>query len=258
MRAQIDTGLAFNPFRDRGESGVFVATPTHRRALEGLRGAIVRGERRVWLTGEAGVGKSCVVEQMAEELRGSDVRVVRGAWCGDAGELYSNLALQLAGPAGTANLAALRQAVRICRLEGLGVVIVVDADELTVDWPVVGILARLDPDPRARLSVVAVERRGGLVADGNEAEWECVVRVEPLTRMEAAAYLEDKAAALNGTTIGFTAEAATLIHALARGIPRGLDRLADRALAEAIRRGASPIDERLVEYVATGHVAGAA
>lgn len=232
----------------------FVATPTHREALARLRHAIEAGERRAALRSGAGLGKSAVLARLLAEVKGPRVRIARASSPTDGLTLLATLAEGLGGrcePGATRGLAwrRLADAVRLCRSQDLGVVLAIDdCQDLTTadDRLDLDRLVHLDPHPRARLTVLQVGR-----IDGHAPEpWDLAIRLEPLTRSEAADYLAAKLAAAGRADPAFTPRALTRWHALAGGVPRGLDRLAALALIAGAVRGLEIITPEVVDGVA--------
>lgn len=243
-----------DPFAPGGEP--FVATPTHLEALARLRHAIETGQRRAVLRAEAGLGKSAVLGRVLAEIKGPGVRIARATSPVDGPSLWLSLAEGLGGrpePGGTRGSAwkGLADAARLCRAQGLGVVLAIDdcqdltdpSDRLDLER-----LVHLDPHPRARVTVLQVGRDEPSPAD----PWGLAITLGPLTRGEASAYLAAKLAAAGRGEPTFTPRAITRWHALAGGVPRGLERLAALALIAGAVRGLEIIPPEVVDGVAAG------
>ena len=67
-------GFEREPFAESGSP--YVSLPSHDEAVARLAHAIESGERRAWLTAEAGLGKSTVLRQAFEETRDPHRRFV--------------------------------------------------------------------------------------------------------------------------------------------------------------------------------------
>jgi type II secretory pathway predicted ATPase ExeA len=233
--------------------GIIIDTPSHDRAVRQLLGAIGAGNRLVWLRGEEGVGKSCVLRSACAQLDGARWRVARAAWSGDPTDVYSSLATGLADPPSrshaepTAALADLRRAVHLRHLEGFAVLLAVDADEPPIDRTALSVLCHLGADDAGRLVVVGVLRSTSEHPSLNENSWDVAIEVEPLTRTEAAAYLDLKRPHWGIETPPFSAAAATTLHAVARGLPSRLDRLAVLSAREATRGNRPRVERAHVE-----------
>src|SRR6185312_11927450 len=91
-----------------------------------------------------------------------------------------------------------------------------------------GRLAQIDPHPAARIAVLRVGR--GREPGAVVKAWDLAVRLQPLTRSESGAYVQAKLARAGATEAIFAPKALLLLHQRARGVPRGLDRLASLAL----------------------------
>ena len=244
--------LSRDPFAVGGEP--FVASPTHLEALERLRHAIEAGQQRATLRSAAGLGKSAVLGRLLAAVKGPTVRIARATSPVDGPSMLASLAeglgsRPLAGPTRGLAWRTLADAVRLCRAQGLGVVLAIDdCQDLTetVDRRDLERLVHLDPHPKARLTIVEVGRDDPDGAD----PWGLAIRLEPLTRGEAADYLATKLAAAGRSEPTFTPRAITRWHALAGGVPRGLERLAALALIAGAVRGLEIITPEVVEGVA--------
>lgn len=234
----------------------YVATTAHDEALGRLLRAVDRGERRVDLRGASGLGKSTVLREALARARTPGRRTSLVGSPVDGPTLLAALAGGLGArprscPSRAEGWKTLADAVRLARLQGLGVLLAVDDDHhlgAPADLLDLRRLEGLDPHPRSRLTVL----RAGLDADdAPEADrWPLSIRLRPLTRGEAAAYLAARLLAAGRDEPAFTPRALTLLHALTGGVPRGLDRLAGLALVAGAERGVEIVGPELVEGVA--------
>jgi len=243
-----------DPF-EPGRPG-FVATPTHSEAVARLVHTIETAGRSIRLVAGPGLGKSSILARAIEMTRGPDRRIARASSPVEGAGLFAALAAGLGSrvspDAGRASAwRSLAEAARVCRWQGIGVVLVVDdcqalasdADRLDLER-----LDHLDPDPAARLTVI----RSGRPAVGDDeghlpGDWGLRVRLGPLGRSEAADYVEAKLIGAGREEAAFTPRALTRLHALAGGIPRGLDRLSGLALMAGAARGVEMVTPDLVE-----------
>lgn len=237
-------GLEFNPFEGVEARRLHVSVPPQTRACLDLRGAIARAERLVRVIGPAGVGKSTVIGRLLAEHRGPHCRVARIAGAFDTAELYGRLAdaLRRERVGSTRDDAAtawrrLVDAVRLCRVQELSVVLAVD-DVESLDTSALERLAQLDRAGGLDVTVLVAS-----VALTSNADDTPVILIQPLTRTEAWDYLAAKTEAAGGPRGFWSREAATRLHALARGLPRALDRLAGQALREALHTGDLVIED---------------
>ena len=251
--------LARDPFA-AGDPG-FVATPGHAEAVARLEHAIEAGLGAAIVRGVAGVGKTRVLGEALRRGRGPARRIARSTSPTDGAALLADLAAGLGispgrGARRTDAWRALADAARLCRLQGLAVVLAVDdlrglvapADRLDLDR-----LAHVDPHPEARVTVLRCERTPVESAPGSGApaeSWALAVPVPPLTRTEAGRYLAAKLAAAGREAPTFTLRAVTRLHALTGGVPRGLDRLAALALAAGAVGGLEVVTPDVVAAVA--------
>ena len=111
-------------------------------------------------------------------------------------------------------------------------------------------LARIDPHPETRLSlIVAVSEAGEMMASGS-SDWLLAIRLLPLTRSETLQYVGEKLAEAGRRDPVFSPRALTRLHDLTGGVPRGLDRLASLALMAGAARGLERIGPDVLEGVA--------
>jgi type II secretory pathway predicted ATPase ExeA len=249
-------GLAFNPFGEGAGRRPFVPTPTHAEAVARLLHAIESGDRRATIEAPAGLGKSTVLDRVLAEARGPSRRVARAVAPADGIALLAELAVGLGarvapGSSRAAAWKALADAARLCRLQGLAVVLAVDEAGSLPDPSDLDRLVHVDPHPQARLTVILARRgRGEDSGPGAEEEpWGLAVRLAPLTRSEAGHYLAAKLAEAGRPDAAFTPRAEARLHALSGGVPRGIDRLASLALMAGALRGLEIIPPDVVEGV---------
>ncbi len=256
--------LSRDPFA-AGSPALFVPTPVHAEAVARLLHAIDAVERTAVLRAEAGLGKSLVLGEVLTQARTPRRRVVRIARPLDGPSLLAGLARGLGArvdpDAGRAVAwRGLTESVRLCRLQGLGVVLAVDDAHALIepaDLRDLERLAHLDPHSDTRLTVLQVRRSGDEEIAREDDPWGLAIRLRPLTRREATEYLAAKLAAAGRTEATFTPRAINQLHALSRGVPRGLDRLASLALMAGALRRLEMIGPEVIQGVAQ-ECAGAA
>ena len=232
-------GLSQDPFMPGG--GPFVSCPGHSEAVERLVYAVESGERMASLRAPAGLGKTRVVAETLRRLRSPQRKLARVESPSEEVALWEVLAGRIGARSRAAHTSAsawrcLEDAVRLCRWQGQGVVLVVDHAQFagpSADWRR---LAHIDLQPATRLTLIVVGREVEWGEEGAES-WELAIRLPPLSRDETTLYLEAKLADAGRAEPTFTPRAVTRIQALAGGVPRGVDRLASLALmAGAARR----------------------
>jgi len=237
----------------------FVATPTHSEAVARLVHTIETAGRSARLMAGPGLGKSSVLARSLDAARGPGRRIGRASSPIDGASLFADLAAGLGarvapGAGRAAAWRALGDAARVCRWQGLGVVLAVDdcqalaspADRLDLER-----LGSLNPDPASSLTVIRVGRPGeGPGPDEPPGDWGLLIRLDPLGRSEAADYVAAKLLTAGRAEPAFTPRALTRLHALSGGIPRGLDRLASIALMAGSARGVEMVTPEIVEGAA--------
>ena len=112
-------------------------------------------------------------------------------------------------------------------------------------------LDHLDPDPSTRLTVVrvgrpTVEADQGWMGDG----WGESIRLAPLTRTETGIYVADRLKAAGRFEPLFTPRAIARLHANSGGNPRGIHRIAGRALMASALRKCEMVPPELVDQAA--------
>ncbi|WP_435015760.1 ExeA family protein [Tundrisphaera sp. TA3] len=245
----------FGPLAHRNPSS-FVATPSREEAVARLVHAIEAAHPSARLVAAPGLGKTTVLERAFQLARSPSRRVAVASGPIDGAGLIASLAeglgVRVAPGAGRASAwRSLADAARLCRFQGLHVVLAVDdcqmlvdpADRLDLDR-----LDHVDPDPSARVSVIRVGRPDP-DPDGMDRtpRWDLAIRLEAYTRSEAAAYLDARLAASGRPAPTFTPRAQARLHALSGGVPRGLDRLAHLALMAGALRGLEIITPDVVD-----------
>ncbi len=249
--------LERDPFDPR--HGEFVATPNHAEAVARLVRTIETSGRSARLLAPSGLGKSRVLARAIEETRETGRRFARSTAPDDGAGLFASLAVGLGGrvaaDAGRPSAwRALRDAVRLCRFQDVHVVLAIDACEALrgdANRADLDRLEHLDPDPAAPLTILRVGRPVEVPEVASfPAEWGLSIRLDPLTRGEAAAYVAAKLRAAGRAGPAFTDRALTRLHALAGGVPRGLDRLAGLCLMASAVRGLDIVPAEVVEGTA--------
>lgn len=240
--------LTRDPFA--GPSPAYVALPPHEEAVARLLHAIEAGDRSAVLDAGPGLGKTVVLRETLARTRHPGRRIALVSGPPDGLALWQALATALGMAVSDRGGAwsALRDALRLCRLRGQGVVLAIDDAHLLADRPVVDHLdhlAHLDPHPSARVTILRVGRPpdGDLAAEGG---WGLRVGLGPLTRSEAERYLLARLSAAGRTEPTFTPRAVSALHALSGGVPKGLDRLASLALMAGALRGLEVVGPEVI------------
>jgi type II secretory pathway predicted ATPase ExeA len=218
-------------------AGPFVAVGPHARAVEAIAAALASGERLICLDGAPGAGKSRVLEAAARAWREPGRRVAMV----DAGtglNLADGLARALGGGPGArlpdgSGWARLAELARLARVQRQRLLLVVDGAERVATPGDLDRLGCIDARGGSPVALLLAARDGdgpGFAALDDRAT---ALRLLPLTRGEAAAYLAAKLSSGGREAGAIAPGAVSRLHAAARGRPRALDRLARRALAAA-------------------------
>jgi len=244
--------LSFDPFRPGAVP--YVETPPHEEAVARLVHRIESGDRRISLRAEAGLGKSTVWAEVARRLRSPSRRIISIRQPADGGALLRGLLDSLAGRdprdrERSVALGRLLDACRLARARGLGLVIGVDGDGLLDQAEDLRLLDRIEAigaQSGARFSLIVAGRGPRTEAD----PWTLAVRLRRLSRFEAAAYLAAKLLAAGREDPVFSDRAVSRWHAIARGCPLALDRLAGLALRAGALERREILSTEVVEGVA--------
>jgi general secretion pathway protein A len=239
-----------------GPEAPYVSTSVHEEAIARILYGIEHGERLILMRAGEGLGKSLVLNRALAEARQPLRRIALVRSPFDGATMLGELARALGHRERGASLRAscwrnLANAVRVCRLQGLSVVLAVDDDhELTdpIDRQDLDRLVHLDPLSEYNLSIVRVGHECDL--DECVGEWGLAVTLSGLTRTESERFIRDKMAAAGRDDISFTPRALHRLYDLSRGVPRGLDRLASLALFAAEARRLEVIPPEVVDGVA--------
>jgi type II secretory pathway predicted ATPase ExeA len=240
----------------RASTETFFAGSGQLRVLKHLEQAIAQDDRLMVLTGDDGVGKTSVVQQL---LRGLDHR--NAVWCVllsatqlDTGELPSSLARAFGAPgvapSPTELHAGLRQHLLLLGKGRTVLAVVDDAHALQPEA-----IAELDEMIReGPLRVLLVGRPGLRMLLQRQlplhpASLEC--HLEPLFESETPAYVAFRLQRVAGNDApAFSDEAKALVHRFSRGVPMRIDRLCDRLLRAARQRSLGTVGAEEVQRIA--------
>ncbi len=251
-------GLSRDPFPDGGSS--YVALPSHVEAESRLVYSIESAHRLAVLRGEAGLGKSTVLRRALAKARRSGRRIALAADPIEPVGLWNALADRLGAPAAespsdrAASWRRLERAVQVCALEGRRVVLAVDGAEALwneCDSTRADLLRLAQLDGGSATALLAVrDAEGGEQALEPTPVWTLAISLTRLTRSEVERYLNEKLAGSGCVDALFTPRAIVRLHALASGVPRGLDRLASLSLMAAASRGVEVVSSEVVDDAA--------
>ena len=264
-------GLKEQPFAISTDPKFLFLSASHEKALEEMVSGLRRQESMLLLTGETGTGKTTLCRAVlgslgprtfsalilnpymsgAEMLRAilrdfgfvsrDDLR--RGAFAqADVPQLLDAL---------EGFLASIRS------LDSHAVVVIDEAQSLPADvLDQIRLLTAHERDGKRLIQVVLVGQPPLLQTLKTEAMYALNERVtrrvtlSPLPPVEVAAYIKHRLEVAGGTSVTFAPEAAALVAELARGLPRRVNVLCDRALQEGRIKGASIITPDMVKQAA--------
>lgn len=267
-------GLKEPPFSITPDPRFVFLSERHRDALAHLLFGIGQGGSGgfVQLTGEVGTGKTTLsrllLEQLPENTRVALVLNPRLSPAELLETICEELHLDLEDKHGS--LKALVDVLNHYLLEayaqGLRVVLIVDeAQNLSVEsLEQVRLLTNLETSTQKLLQIVLIgqpELRTMLAReDLRQLAQRITARyhLTPLDAAETEAYLRHRFAVAGGVRFPFTANAIKRIHAHARGVPRLINVIAERALLAGYAHDLSMVDERWVERAANEALAPAA
>lgn len=221
---QAHWGLSDDPFPQR--FAPFVATPVHAEAVARILHAVGSGDRRISLRAAEGLGKTAVLDRVAEELRGPGLRLVRVQGTHD-------LAVAVLAGLGARGVTRQPRESDWTRLSGCCESFA-SRESRRSSWSMTPTdSAGTWPDSRiwtstgTRISIIDAAESGR--EDAIEP-WSLAIGLSPLTRAESGEYLKAKLALVGRRDVIFTDRAVTAIHSLTAGEPKGLDRLASLAM----------------------------
>ena len=221
----------------------------------------VEERRSALITGESGVGKTCILRAVRQRLPKERFRLT---YCHNATlgrrDFYRQVCTTL-GLSPKATAAAVFHAVsaEVHQLANARVHPVLLIDEAHLLHPdVLGhlhILLNYEWDSRALLSVVLIglpeldDRLASSVHKSLLSRLHTRLRIVPASEADSADYIRHRLGLAGCTKDLFTAGAVSLLHQHSSGAHRDLDRLASLALREAARRKKKLVEPDLVTAV---------
>jgi general secretion pathway protein A len=257
-------GLAAPPFELTSNPGRLYLTPGHAEALSNLEYGLSTAKAVTLLVGEAGTGKTTLLQAA---LRSERCQQVRAVSVSNPTLLRGEFVELLARSFGLSASARQSKTVLLEELENrllerhergeITALIVDEAQSLTSEiLEEVRLLANFETAKEKLLPLVLAgqpELAERLEDAGlRQLKQRIALRCE-ITRLsmpETAAYIATRIKAVGGLAARlFTREAVVLIHQYSRGIPRTINVVCDNALLSAFALGRQPVDQAVVREV---------
>ena len=259
-------GLQREPFSIAPDPRYLFMSERHREALAHLLYGLRGGGGFVLLTGEIGAGKTTVCRAFLDKVpRRCNVAYVFNP-TQTADELLGSICEEFRIPRdGTATPTAKQHVdalneflLRTHAVGQLNVLVIDEAQLLTATvLEQLRLLTNLETSERKLLQIILIgqpELRDMLARPELEQLAQRVIaryHLDPLTADETAQYVRHRLTVAGLTTeLPFDAPALARIHVLARGIPRRINLLCDRALLGAYGSGRKRVDSAIVERAA--------
>jgi type II secretory pathway predicted ATPase ExeA len=258
-------GLSGPPFDDAPDPAFYFDSQTHKKAMAYLGFGLAQGEGFIVLTGAPGTGKTTLLGHLLATIDHARLVPARLTATPDMGG--AALLGAVAAAFGFAAHGALEEEV-FARIEhGLlgqarsgkqALLLIDDADQLAP--PALGLLHRLAGIDAGETALLQIGLFGGPALDETlgtpslEALRRRVIathRLEPLQADEVEAYIEHRLALVGCLgTPRFTGDAFAALHGQTGGVPRALNRLADRLLRLGAAEGRTILDAGAVARAA--------
>jgi len=254
-------GFDRKPFQLTADPAFLYLSATHKKALAYLRYGVADAGNLVLLTGEVGSGKTTLLKGLLSELDEAVVvaKVMNTRVSGE--QLIELIGLDFGldpiGKERTAILHELNTFLIEQYAQGNKCVVVVDeAQNLEVPMlEELRLLSNLESGADKLLQIILCgqpelkETLGQPALRQFKQRINVTYHLERLTEEETAAYLVHRLEVAGGRSDLFSGEAVAAIHAYAHGIPRLINKVADRALLYAFVEEHDAIDGPLVEAV---------
>jgi general secretion pathway protein A len=258
-------GLRFPPFsKEIGDDDLWL--PSSKVELVDDLAEAIEAHATILLTGEPGVGKTCVLRALRRRLPPENYRLT---YCHNATlgrrDFYRQLCLAL-GLTPSATAAGVFYAVSM-HVEGLGkervhpVFLLDEAHLLHQDvLDHLHILLNYQWDSRALLSLVLVglpELENQLERRRNRSLYSRIhhrFTIQDATSQDVAEYVAYRLALAGADKNVFAPDAIDLMHESATGALRDIDRIAAGAMRDAARRKRKTVDRAAVERVLAGRM----
>jgi general secretion pathway protein A len=261
-------GLQREPFSIAPDPRYLFMSARHREALAHLLYGVRGGGGFVLLTGEIGAGKTtvcrCFLEQVPRRCNVAYIFNPKQTALELLGSICEDFRIPREPPGNGArtvkdHVDALNAFLLRSHAHGQNSVLVVDeAQMLSVDvLEQLRLLTNLETNERKLLQIILIgqpELRELLARPELEQLAQRVIaryHLEALSARETAQYIHHRLAKAGlSRAVPFDTQAVQRIHTLARGIPRRINLLCDRALLGAYATGKASVDQRIVDKAA--------
>jgi type II secretory pathway predicted ATPase ExeA len=261
--------LNSRPFENASDSRFYYPSEVHQGALLKLRYAVENQRGAALLTGDAGSGKTLLINSLKRQLDDSQSPFVHLVFPRmTSGELLAYLAAEMGALPDPSSIVTVDESVR--RLQNFltentrrqkHAVIAIDEAQLLVDTDALEtlrLLTNFEAGGKPALTLIligqpqllpALERLPGLEA---RLGVKCLLR--PFNLEETVSYVTHRLTAAGAAHEIFTSDALTALHELTAGNPRRINRLCDLALLvgyaeEQVRINAAQIEAVCNELV---------
>jgi general secretion pathway protein A len=257
-------GLKRQPFSIAPNPRFLYMSRQHREALAHLMYVVRTNDGFAQLTGEVGTGKTticrCLVERLPQEV---DVALILNPRVTPL-ELVASLCdeLKIAYPKDTTSIKVLTDVLNAFLLEnhaaGRHTVLVIDeAQCLSAEaLEQVRLLTNLETSTAKLLQIILVgqpELRELLARDDLRQLAQRITarfHLMPMSRAETAAYIRHRLQLAGARGAVFDERAIDMVHQLAKGVPRLINVLCDRAMLGAFARGVTVVDTAIMRKAA--------
>lgn len=253
-------GLRQPPFRNLLDPRRYFPGAPHEEALARLNFLVEQHWRLGLLQGEAGSGKSLVLQVLASQLRRQGLAVAQLNLRGlDAREFLWRLSASIGlnpevAPSPLGLWQQLDDQLTFFRYQQRKAVIILDGFETAARTvlPFVSRLVRLEALPGLRLSVIIAQPeqpRSSLTARDLLRLTDLRIELAPFTQDETEQFVQQALARAGCTRTVFTESGIVRLYELSQGLPRRVNQLAELALVAGAGQELHRIDAETVESV---------